>query len=174
MSLIVRRQLLSPTLTSWHITWGTYGTRLHGAACPTVDRDHNQRGEAFIQRDAVREQAEQRILNFPACCLTDEQRAFVEQQLPQTCARGRWDYRICAAAEDHVHVLCDIPPAIHGEKVRRLLKRWLGQDMSKLWPIHEGATWWAEEGSNIAVEDEAYLNNVFKYILRQRTTPFKP
>jgi hypothetical protein len=33
------------------------------------------------------------------------------------------------------------------------------------------ATWWAEEGSNIAVKDEKYLNNVYNYIARQRATP---
>ena len=36
----------------------------------------------------------------------------------------------------------------------------------------EVVTWWAEEGSNIAVREARYLNNDFNYILRQRTTPF--
>jgi hypothetical protein len=54
--------------------------------------------------------------------------------------------------------------------VRRLLKRWLGQELSKQWPLPEDATWWAEEGSNIAVRDEKYLNNCFKYIFDHRTT----
>jgi hypothetical protein len=77
---------------------------------------------------------------------------------------------VCAAAPDHIHVLCDIVPEVHGEKVRRLLKRWLGQELSKQWPLPEGASWWAEEGSNIAVRDEKHLNNCFKYIFDQRAT----
>ena len=60
---------------------------------------------------------------------------------------------------------------IHGEKVRRLLKRWLGEELSKRWPTAVGQTWWAEEGSNIAIHDEHYLNNAFNYIVRQRATP---
>jgi hypothetical protein len=167
------RQHLDPTHASWHITWGTYGARLHGGHRPTVDREHNERSEPFIFRDSQRERAEESILNFPARLLTTEQRSLAEQAIPAICLRGGWNYRMCAAGPDHIYVLCDITPAIHGEKVRRLLKRWLGQELSKDWPIAEGQTWWAEEGSNIAVKDEAYLNNVFNYILRQRTTPFE-
>jgi hypothetical protein len=165
-------QQLNPSLTSWHITWGTYGARLHGSVRPTVDRDHNRRGESFLERNERREQAEAAILNFPAR-LTLDQRTFIEEQIPVICIRGGWDYRICAAGHDHVHVLCDIRREIHGEKVRRLLKRWLGEELSKLWPTAVGQTWWAEEGSNIAAKDDAYLNNIFDYILRQRTTPFE-
>jgi hypothetical protein len=132
------RRQLNPSLTSWHITWGTYGTRLHGSVRPTVDRDHNRRGEAFLARNERREHAEATILNFPARLLTYEQRVFIEEQIPAICIRGGWDYRICAAGPDHVHVLCDIRPEIHGEKVRRLLKRWLGEELSKLWPTAAG------------------------------------
>jgi hypothetical protein len=165
------RQHLDPTRTSWHITWGTYGTRLHGSSRPTVERDHNQRGEAFVAPNSQREAAIQAILNFPPVRLADQQRLLIENELPNICIRGGWEFRTAAAATDHVHILCDIDPAIHGEKVRRLLKRWLGQALSLQWPLPPKATWWAEEGSNIAVKDEKYLNNVYNYIARQRATP---
>ena len=166
-----QRHALDPSCTSWHITWGTYGTRLHGSQRPTVERDHNKRGEAFVAPNREREVALQAILNFPEVTFTVEQRIFIEAKLPAICERGGWTYRIAAAATDHVHVLCDILPEIHGEKARRLLKRWLGQTLSEKWPLPPKATWWAEEGSNIAVKDEKYLNNVYNYIARQRATP---
>ena len=31
----------------YHITFGTYGNRLHGSDKPHVDRDHNHYGEPF-------------------------------------------------------------------------------------------------------------------------------
>ncbi|WP_442482770.1 hypothetical protein [Aeoliella sp. SH292] len=99
---------------------------------------------------------------------TDEQRLVVEQQLPEICERGGWAYRIAAAEIDHVHVLCDVDSDIHGEKVRRLLKRWLGQELSKHWQLDKGASWWAEEGSNRVVKGERYLANVYNYILQQQ------
>jgi REP element-mobilizing transposase RayT len=113
-------------------------------------------------------------MKFPPRFLTIEQRQFVENTLPQICVRGGWLYRVCSAAPDHVHLLCDIVPEMHGEKVRRLVKRWLGQALSEKWPLFEGASWWAEEGSNLAIHDEPYLNNAFSYIARQRTILWRP
>ena len=166
-----QRHALDPSRTSWHITWGTYGTRLHGSQRPTVERDHNKRGEAFVPANPQREQAIKAILNFPPVFFTDQQRTFIEAELPTICLRGGWTHRIAAAATDHVHILCDIVPEVHGEKVRRLLKRWLGESLSQQWPLPPKATWWGEEGANIAVKDEKYLNNVYNYIARQRATP---
>ncbi|MCA9234978.1 MAG: hypothetical protein KDA44_05890 [Planctomycetales bacterium] len=168
------RQTLDPSRTTWHITWGTYGTRLHGGVAPTVDKRHNRRGEPFVSRNPTVEKLARRSLNFDPVILTREQRELAEEALPAICIRGGWTYRGCAAGEDHVHVLCDILPDIHGEKVRRLLKRWLGQNMSDQWPLPDGARWWAVEGSNNAIHDEAYLNNAFGYIARQRCLRFAP
>src|SRR5688572_26695020 len=36
---------------AYHITWGTYGMRLHGDPRGTVDRDHNALGSPIIRRD---------------------------------------------------------------------------------------------------------------------------
>jgi hypothetical protein len=35
-------------LLAFHLTWATYGTRLHGDARNTVDRQHNQYGEPVV------------------------------------------------------------------------------------------------------------------------------
>ena len=73
-----------------------------------------------------------------------------------------------------MHLLCDIVPEVHGEKVRRLVKRWLGQSLSERWPLAGGCHLVGEEGSNIAIHDEPYLNNAFGYIARQRTILWTP
>jgi REP element-mobilizing transposase RayT len=166
-------QHLDPLRTPWHITFGTYGTRLHGGERPTVDKQHHGLGESFVTVSPQREQFDRARLKFPSRLLTPAQSEFAENQLPAICERGGWGYRVCSAASDHMHLLCDVKPEIHGEKVRRLVKRWLGQALSEKWPLQEGATWWAEEGSNIAIHQESYLNNAFKYIAKQRTTPWQ-
>jgi REP element-mobilizing transposase RayT len=165
---------LDASHTIWHITFGTYGTRLHGGSRPSVDKQHNQLEEPFVPPSIEREDSARGRMKFPPRFLTLEQRQFVESELPSICQRGGWIDRVCSAAPDHVHLLCDIVPEVHGEKVRRLVKRWLGQLLSERWPLPDGATWWAEEGSNIAIHDEPYLNNAFGYIARQRTIPWKP
>lgn len=162
-------QRLDPHRTTWHITFGTYGTRLHGGDRPTVDRQHNQRGQPFVGRDPNRESIEQHRLRADPLRLTLEQARFAQQQMPSICERGGWNLRVCSAADDHIHVLADLVPAVHGEKARRLLKRWLGQAMTAKFGCPASDTWWAEEGSNKPVQDERYLNNAYGYILKQRS-----
>ncbi len=170
------RQTLDPTRTTWHITVGTYGSRLHGGERPTVDRAHNQLGEAFIRRDERREQHEKNIMRAEPIILTHEQCAFIEEQLPRICERGGWTFRNCAAPPppadgDHFHLLCDAPPAVHGAQIRTLVKRWLTQSLDAKWGKPAAGTWWVDKGSTKPVDDEAYLNHAHPYIQRQRTTP---
>lgn len=171
MTLLIPRHEFVSGYTPWHITFGTYGTRLHGSVAPTVDKSHNELGQPFLPKNQLRIECERQRMKFPPRYLTTDQRAFVEASLKAICDRGGWQYRTCAAQSDHVHVLCDVLREIHGAKVRRLMKRWLGQAVSDKWPLPAGASWWAEEGSNIAIHDEPYLNNCFAYIFRQRSTP---
>ena len=48
---------------------------------------------------------------------------------------------------------------------------WLSQVLSQVWPLEIWQKWWADKGSNKAVREQQYLNNVYGYILRQRATP---
>jgi REP element-mobilizing transposase RayT len=167
-------QHLDSSRTTWHITFGTYGTRLPGGSRPSVDKRHNQFDTPFVLPKIERDDSARTRMKFPPRFLTIVQRQLAEMELPKICQRGGWSYRVCSAAPDHVHLLCDVVPTVHGEKVRRLVKRWLGQAISEQWPLPNGATWWAEEGSNIAIHDEAYLNNAFGYIARQRAISWQP
>jgi len=70
--------------TPWHITFGTYGTRLHGSHRPTVDKQHNQRGTPFLALDAQREQA-------ALACMKDPCRLLIAQQRAHMASRcGDW------------------------------------------------------------------------------------
>jgi len=161
-------QRLTPELTTWHITFDTYGRCLHGGERPTVDKGHNQPGQAFLSVDPVRVQTARRLMRFTPVRFSLEQRRLIQEALPEISVRGGWGLRACAAGDDHVHVLLDIAPQVHGEKVRRVIKRWLGEALSERWPLPQGATWWAEEGSNKPVKDADYLRNVYEYVVRQR------
>jgi REP element-mobilizing transposase RayT len=155
-------------MTTWHVTFGTYGTRLHGNDRPTVDRRNNRVGQPFLGRDEQRRAREQSRLRSSPISLTDEQRELIEGVLPQLCARGGWVLRAVAAGWDHVHVVCDAPSAVHGKQVRRLVKRWLTQVLNERWPRSRGSAWWAEGGSTKAVKDPAYLASAVAYVRRQR------
>lgn len=163
---------LAANLTTWHITWGTYGARLHGGFRATVDLKHNKRNQPFVEQNRQRENYEIKIMRGEAVYLNYEQRVFVESTIIDLCKRGGWQLRTCAAGieGDHIHVLLDIERAIHGEKVRRLLKRWLTQAMNENFNRPKSGKWWAVQGSNKVVDNDAYLNRAFPYIEKQRTT----
>ena len=101
----------------------------------------------------------------------------VELLLPTICTRGGWTHRTGAASPDHVHEILTSPH--DPETIRRLFKRWLGQELSRLLTGEPGcpqpgtgATWWAECGSIcwIFEEDGPYYDNAVGYVTRQRAT----
>ncbi|MBI1338047.1 MAG: hypothetical protein GC164_13955 [Phycisphaera sp.] len=166
--------VLIPGRTYWHITFGTYGSRLHGADEPTVDRQHNQLHAPFLPADAQRHEKAARMMKADTVWLTQPQRAVIEALVPKICERGGWGYGMVAAPgepdNDHVHVLLHADSTVHGKRIRMWLKRWLTEELNSRWPRGKDV-WWAEAGSTLAVKDERYLRNVYEYIKRQRTLP---
>src|SRR5688500_5605251 len=90
---------------AYHITVGTYGTRLHGDERGTIDRSMNEPGDPIIGADNGWHFLEENRLNFTPRVLTQEQMMTVEALIPRVCVRGGWDLHTCAAGPDHVHVI---------------------------------------------------------------------
>ena len=90
---------------AYHITFGTYGTRLHGDCRGTVDRRHNSPGEPVLGNNESWQRAEFNQLAFKPIVLTLSQRQHAETVIPEICLRGKWSYVAAAAKPDHVHVL---------------------------------------------------------------------
>jgi len=154
---------------AYHITFGTYGTRLHGDPRGTIDRSMNRPGDPIVGADPAPWLRESRAMRFPPVVLTPDQRRFVEAAVPEVCTKGGWTHLASSAGEDHAHVL--LSTAAHGAAVRRWLKRWLGERLSARWPLSDGQTWWAEGGSVKWVWKADYFDNVYEYIRAQRATP---
>jgi REP element-mobilizing transposase RayT len=165
-------QFLDPERTTWHITFGTYGTRLHGDDRPTVSRKHNQVGEPFVAPSPELVWSIQQSMRGQAVWLDAAQRSAVQRMLPEVCARGGWHLRVGAAGlpplNHHVHVLLDAPPRRHGTEIRNWLKRWLSEGLNAAFGKPAGGSWWAQCGSTRAIHDESYLNNAYDYIAGQR------
>jgi len=155
---------------AFHITFGTYGTRLHGDERGTVDRSMNRPGDPIIGKDGDWERFERSRLRFDPVFLTREQMICAEDAIPLICERGEWQLWTSAAGPDHVHVLLTPEVNADGKVIRRILKRWLGQALSERWPLQTGATWWAEGGSIRWVWTQRYFDNVFGYVDGQRAS----
>jgi REP element-mobilizing transposase RayT len=157
-----------PDRTTWHITFGTYGTRLHGGVRPTVDHRHNTIGEGFLDHLPRYEQVERDRLAHSPRLLTSEHRNLIESNLAIICERGGWTVHACVAAVDHVHVLLEADRDAEGKTIRTLLKRWTTQLLSERFPERASSPWWAEGGSNKVVDCESYFESAREYIARHR------
>lgn len=176
----------SPPTQTWHITFGTYATRLHDDPRPTVDRRHNQVNTPFPPPDPDRQQAP----TDPPLLLTRAQCFHIEALIPQLCDRGGWTFITCAAPYEHqnepreprradadspkhgnhVHTLLSAPRHVHGKQIRHWLKRWLSESLTKTFGPPP-KRWWADAGSTKPVKDPQYRRNATDYINRQRTLP---
>jgi REP element-mobilizing transposase RayT len=107
-------------------------------------------------------------LKFPPRILTVEQRVFGEEIIPKVCERGGWEHHEAAFGADHVHVV--VTSKHEPQVIRRLLKRWAGEELSGRWKLQAGEGWWAEGGSIRWVGDEAYLRDAIQYVRRQRAS----
>jgi REP element-mobilizing transposase RayT len=159
--------LKRPFPIAYHITWGTYGTRLHGDPRGTVCRDENVFGEPIINADNEWRQEEAARLKFPSRVLSESQRRHVEQIAEGICQRGNWRLRAIAAAPDHVHGL--VHALVDGKDVRKWLKRWLSESLSQLWPLRPDEAWWSECGSVKWIWTQDYYERARRYINKQRT-----
>ncbi|MEA2710929.1 MAG: hypothetical protein QOF78_3530 [Phycisphaerales bacterium] len=161
------------TALAFHITFGTYGTRLHGDERGTVDRRMNAPGEPIIGRCDEWERMERHRLNFEPRVFTIEQMSLVESLVPAVCKRGGWTLHTCAAGPDHVHnILTPLDPARGRDSnaIRRWLKTWLGQSLAKHIVLQEGETFWAECGSVKWIWTNDYFFRALKYVSDQRAT----
>jgi REP element-mobilizing transposase RayT len=146
----------------FHITWGTYGARLHGSAKPHVDRDHNQYGAPFAPTDSGREQDARRMVEEPVS-LTIEQRNIVEDAILDVVSSYGWTAHAIAIQTDHSHVVITAPR--EGQALRDALKAVACRALNKACGKR---TWWAEGGRAKYLWERDYFENAVKYVRDQR------
>jgi REP element-mobilizing transposase RayT len=154
---------------AYHITFGTYGTRLHGDERGTIDRSMNKPGDPIIGKCEEWEQMERARLNFQPRLFNNEQMILVESLIPRVGERGGWHLHEWAAGPNHVHNV--LSANVEGDAVRKWLKRWLGQELAKLIPLQPRETFWAECGSVKWIWTDEYLRSATDYVRKQRASP---
>jgi REP element-mobilizing transposase RayT len=153
---------------AYHITFGSYETRLHGDERGTVDRAMNKPGDPIIGRDDAWNQIEHDKLTFQLRVFTVEQMTEIERHLPMVCERGGWKHHTGAAGPDHVHEV--LTGDADGAAIRKWLKRWVGEELAKRNPLLSGESFWAECGSVKWIWTEEYLGRARDDVFDQRAT----
>jgi hypothetical protein len=154
-------------VVAYHITFGTYGTRLQLGARPKVARKQDAPISITFQWEP-----EPAKLKYPQVVLTRPQMLFIEATIPKLCERGGFRYITCAASADHFEQIVDTTH--EAEDIRTKLRRWLGQSLTERFPREpdESPIWWGESGSIKAIHSEEDLENAKRYVTDQRATFF--
>jgi REP element-mobilizing transposase RayT len=147
----------------YHITWGTYGVRLHGSRKPHVDREHNEYGAPLAPTDPEREAEAKARLRSDPVRLTIEQREIVEHAVREVARKYDWTIHAIAPRSDHVHVV--LTACREGEQLRDAQKSVATRALNMRFGTR---TWWAEKGSAKYLWERSYFENAIAYVNNQR------
>jgi hypothetical protein len=136
----------------YHITFGTYGTRLHGSSKPHVDREHNQYGAPLAPTDPDREEASRARMRQDPVALAPEQRRCVEESIRELARRYQWSIHALASQSDHTHVV--ITANREGRQLRDAIKAAASRALNERFGRKR---WWAEGGSAKYLWERDYL-----------------
>jgi REP element-mobilizing transposase RayT len=150
----------------YHVTFGTYGSRLPGSSKPYVDRWHNQYGQPLPQPNPKREQTARQRMKFSEVHLTLQQRQCVEQAVSDLAARYSWTIHAMAAQSDHVHVVITAPR--EGQALRDAIKAVASRALNQ---TYGKRPWWAEGGSARCLWEPEYFRAAVEYVKGQRDFP---
>jgi len=152
-------------MNTYHITVGTYGTRLHGGQAPTVALPQNRVGDPFVSFDPSLWLWRRDSMIQEPTYLTEEQRLFLEGVISNICERGGWLLHHFACQRDHFHLL--LSSESDPKQIRRWVKTWFTQALNEKFGKKK---WFADYGSTKWINDENYYQAVVEYILQQRAS----
>ena len=130
---------------AFFITFGTYGTWLHGDTRGSIDRFHNRYGTPRLSPNDLRERYERSLLKRPPLRLSQHQRKIVMDAIKEISREKAWGLWAVNARTTHVHTV--ITSDWDGKKVRSALKARATKNMREQGCWREAYSPWAGRGS---------------------------
>src|SRR6185369_2449600 len=130
---------------AFFITFGTYGTWLHGDKRGSIDRFHNRYGTPRLPPNEFRERYERGQLKQRPVRLNPLQRKVVMGAVKEICLEKGWDLWAVNARTTHVHTV--VGAGWDGKKVRSSLKARATKNMREQGCWRQDYSPWAGRGS---------------------------
>jgi REP element-mobilizing transposase RayT len=130
---------------AFFITFGTYGTWLHGDARGSIDRFHNRYGTPRLPSNDLRERYERSLLKRRPLRLSEWQRKVVMDAIKEISREKTWRLWAVNARTTHVHTV--VTADWDGKKVRSALKGRATKNMREQGCWREDYSPWAGRGS---------------------------
>jgi hypothetical protein len=146
------------------ITFGTYGTRLHGD-----DRGSFRKNAGFVEPNAPLMRHQQALLKAPPFILEEPARAVVLRAIQGVCAHRAWLLRAVHVRTEHVHIVvaCDVTP----ERAMNDFKVWSTRALREVGMVSRTAPVWARHGSTVPLRDDDAVNAAAAYVYERQGEP---
>jgi REP element-mobilizing transposase RayT len=133
---------------------------LHGDEDGSVDRGHRLFGGPVVEMDAVREEAERRLMDQAPYLLDADRRAHVLESLGENCAYHGWILLAAHVRSTHVHAVVDA--GVQPEKILSVFKAYASRRLTlggfdaagrKRWSRHGSTRWlWTDDDVRSAIQ----------------------
>ena len=145
------------------ITFGCYGTHLHGDDRGSVDRRHNQPGTRVMAPDDRLIAAERYLMDQPAYRLDAQRRDIVLNAIRKTCEHRGWTLLAAHVRTEHVHaVIASREPP---EKVMLDLKRYASRALNLASLDASERKRWARHGSTQSLRSPEAVSAAVRYVV---------
>ena len=151
---------------AFFITFGTFGSRLHGDERGTVDRRTNTYATPPLRRDDFRRNAERRAMNGPEFLISPAQRGAIEPAFADTCEVRGWSLLALNVRTNHEHLV--VAGATDPETPMRTLKANATRVLREQGLIARETKVWARHGSTRYLWTERDVDATVRYTAEQQ------
>lgn len=151
--------------TAYFITFVTYGSRLHGDARGTVDREHNKPGTPQAPANPQREAANRAIMTEPVFLLKPNHRELVREAITSLVEHREWKIEAIHVGESHVHLVI-LAERHTPELVASQCKAWAPRRLRESNAIGDRERVWARMASTRYLNTEAGHAAAIDYVTR--------
>jgi REP element-mobilizing transposase RayT len=148
---------------AYHISFTTYGTRLHGDPRGTVDDAHNISGTPYLAEDTILNEHRAQSLKHPPVILDARMRGATDAAIREVCEYRRWTLYAINVRTNHVHTVVSFADA-DPEKVMGDFKAYATRRMRKDGIVDSSSRVWTAKGSKRPIWDEDGLARVVYYV----------
>jgi REP element-mobilizing transposase RayT len=158
---------------AYFLTWSCYGTRLHGDERGSVDRSHNQFGEATLPADPHRLKRERELMTYPPFVLGALERTIVEGAINDHALHRKWRIHALNVRTTHMHVVI-ASVNYSPEETLDQLKSWSTRRLRTAGLLAKDAPAWSTHGSTVYVWNEDGLYETKNYVLNRQGDELSP
>jgi len=151
---------------AYFLTFGTYGSRLHGDARGSVDRHSNELMSPRLPRDDFRRNVETRSLKTSVFTIDPAARRIIEASFAETCGIRGWTMLALNVRTSHVHVVLAGLEA--PEQGMHALKSNASRAVRQEGLVEQGASVWARHGSMRYLWNVEAVESAVRYTMERQ------